>query len=441
MKKIALLWLALFIFAAISISWTHQYLISPVWVVNAIAGYYLVRFRKHLSNPLGIFIFSFSAVFAASCGFDGTKEIETKALLSAIGAVQIQSFIWAYYAVAQRLSTVKYKNTLLLVIPNTVGAWVGGVLFMLLFKVGENYYEFVDYFLEQLTTGLAVLCILKGMYAWQSVGWKEYFYLSFASIVQYVISMDRIFYACLILPLLMCLYALKHNLREFAWLIGLLVLLCSIYVSLPMGGEYWTHADVYLLSKISAYRLSLGIYLILFLFICEMYIVNRRLYLSLERMTFQDELTALSTRRYVKKVLEHNPLGYGSGILLDVDNFKRVNDRYGHHVGDLVLVHMAKILKDVLPATAVISRWGGEEFLLLLPNFDKKACEHLCHEILMKCQRCPFEYQEESLVMTFSMGATSFNFFNLHNYSQVLQHMDTCLYQAKAEGKNRFVYA
>lgn len=441
MNKITLLWLVLFILAAISISWTHQFLISPMWVVNAIAGFYLVRFRKHLGHPIAIFIFNFSAVFLASFIFDGTKEIETKALLSAIGALQIQSFIWAYYAVAKRLTPAKYKNTLLLVIPNTVGALVGGLLFMLLFTVGENYYEFIDYFLEQLTTGLAVLCMLTGIYAWQNISWKEYFYLSFASMVQYVISMDRIFYACLILPLVMCVYALKHNLREFAWLIGLLVLLCSIYVSLPMAGEYWTHAEVHLLSKISAYRLSLGIYLILFLFICEMYIVNRRLYLSLERMTYRDELTTLSTRRYVKKVLENSPLSYGSGILLDIDNFKRVNDIYGHHVGDLVLLHMATILKEVSPASAVISRWGGEEFLLLLPNFDEKACERLCNEILLKCQRCPFEYGEESLVITFSMGATSFNFFNLENYSQVLQHMDVCLYQAKDAGKNQYVYA
>lgn len=440
MKYVAVLWVVVFALAAISIGSTHEYLISPLWGVNAVAGFYLIKLRKHIWHFFLVFIFNFSSVFLASFLFDGSKDIITKILLSLICALQIQCFISIYYAVAQNLFRIKYKNTALLTLPNLVASLFGALLFMLLFEMGKNYYEFIDYFLEQVTTGLAILCILTGMHSWRRIPWLDYVYLSFFSIIQYLISMDRIFYACLVLPILMCFYALRHSIREFTWLIGILVLLCSVYVALPLAGEYWTEAEVHLLSRISAYRLSLGLYLIIFLFICEIYIVNQRLYRTLERMSFSDELTKLSTRSYVKKIMQQAPLEHGSAILLDVDNFKNVNDHYGHHIGDLVLQHMSTLLKVVCPASAIISRWGGEEFLVLLPQYDEAECKKVCEHILQVCEQRPFYHNGIHLTMTFSLGATSFKFFNFDNYAQILKHVDICLYRAKDAGKNQYVY-
>lgn len=210
---------------------------------------------------------------------------------------------------------------------------------------------------------------------------------------------------------------------------------------LPLAGEFWSQNDIYILSKISSYRLSLGIYLTVFLFVCEIYINNRRLYKALERLTFNDELTSLRTRRYVKKLINHDKLQEGSAILLDIDNFKQVNDQYGHAVGDQVLRHMAQLLRQAAPATAVVSRWGGEEFLVLLPKHDQNDCVALCQRILMECQRLPFKTEELCLNITFSMGASTFAHFDTTNYAQVLQQIDESLYQAKAEGKNRYIYA
>lgn len=440
MKKIAILWFVVFTAAAISIADTHQLLISPIWIVNALAGFYLIRIRKQLSHPLWLFLFSFSTVFLASFIFDLTKSLEMKALLSVIGAIQIQSFISCYYYIAQRIGDFKYKYTALLSLPTVFSSLVGSSIFMLMLDVGENYYEFIDYFLEQFATGLGVICLLTGIQQWRHTSWKDYFYLSSFSLIQYLISMDRIFYACLVLPLLMCYYALRHHLKQFCLLIGLLVLMCSMYVSLPLAGEYWSESEVNLLSRISAYRLSLGIYLIIFLFICEMYIVNRRLYQSLQRMTFSDELTGLKTRRFVKDMLDQASLNHGSGILLDIDNFKKVNDVYGHAVGDAVLQHMSKLLKEISPQSAMVARWGGEEFLILLPNHTREACQQLCQLILDECQRRPFEHEALSLHMSFSMGAMTFDAFSLSNYAQILQQMDESLYLAKDRGKNQFVY-
>ena len=440
MKKIAVLWLIVFVVAAISIAFTHQYLISPLWVVNALAGFYLLRIRKQISHPAWIFLFNFSAVFLASYIFDHTKVVETKAWLAAIGAVQIQCLMWVYTALALNLRLFKYRVTAFLVVPTALSSLLGSVLFMLLFDVGENYYEFIDYFLEQVTTGLAVICMLVGIRSWNQIAWQEYFYLAGVSVLQYLISMDRIFYACLILPLLMCFYALRHSIREFAWLIGLIVLLCSVYVSLPLAGEYWTEAEVHMLSRISAYRLSLAVYLIIFLFICEMYIVNRRLYKALERVTFVDELTQLRTRRYIKELIDQLPLQQGSAILLDIDDFKQVNDNYGHPVGDLVLKHMAKILQSVCPNDAIVARWGGEEFLVLLPYMNRVECALLCQCIVDACEEHRFIHNDIDLSVSFSLGASSFKYFNTTNYADVLRKTDYLLYQAKGQGKKQFVY-
>lgn len=441
MKRVVGFWLLIFAISAISIGFTHDYLICPLWVVNALAGYYLVRIRKKIGHPIAIFLFAFSNVFIASILFDLTKDIATKATLSVICALQIQCFISVYYLIALQIKQFKYKNTLLLTVPNTIASCLGSLMFMLWFEVGENYYEFVDYFLEQMTTGIAVICMLMGVSVWKKIRWQDYFYLISISVIQYFISMDRIFYACLILPCLMYFYALNYCMREFMWLIGLLVFTCLIYVSLPLAGEYWSESEVHMLSRISTYRLTLGLYLIIFLFICEIYLVNRRLYRDLERITFTDELTTLNTRRYIKRVIQQKPLLHGGSILLDIDNFKRVNDQYGHYIGDLVLQHMSKILKDACPNDAVISRWGGEEFLVILSDYDENACKGICDKILNLCQHRAFKYEDIELNMTFSMGVTTFNQLNLSNYEQILQQVDQCLYQAKGEGKNRFVYA
>ncbi|WP_347456637.1 GGDEF domain-containing protein [Acinetobacter thermotolerans] len=249
-----------------------------------------------------------------------------------------------------------------------------------------------------------MICILFGWRQWNLVPVQDYLLLAAMSVTQYLVSLDKIFYACLVLPLLISYYALRRNFLQFCWLTGLLVLFCCIYMTLPLAGEFWSKNDIYILSKISSYRLSLGIYLTVFLFVCEIYINNRRLYKALERLTFNDELTSLRTRRYVKKLINHDKLQEGSAILLDIDNFKQVNDQYGHAVGDQVLRHMAQLLRQAAPATAVVSRWGGEEFLVLLPKHDQNDCIALCQRILRECQRLPFKTEELCLNITFSMG-------------------------------------
>lgn len=439
MKNLVLLWLAIFAVSLVSIGYTYELFISPVWVVNPFAAYGLILLRKHLSHDLLIVVFGFSAIFVAALVVDHVKSIEDKFLLCAISALQIWVFVKIYLALSH-LKTNRFKHTMMLTVPSIVSAFAGSLIFVACFQMDNQYFAFVDYFLEQFATNLAVVCLLFGFNQWANVPLLDYVYLVVALLIQYVISNDQIFYACMVLPLLMCYYAVKYKLKTFCLLIGLMTLICGWYGAMPLAGEYWSDAQVHMLSRISSYRLALGIYLIIFLFICELYARNKRLYLALQRVSFCDELTGLKNRHAFKEqMVAQESLENGCIILLDVDNFKKINDQYGHQVGDAVLVHLAKILKKCSPYNSFISRWGGEEFLILLEDCDLDKAQDLCESILNACEKNPYKLDRTRLEVTFSMGLTTFKQLDLSNYSSTLQQVDACLYQAKTQGKNQFV--
>lgn len=441
MKNIVVLWLVVFILSSLSIGYTHEWMISPVWIINIITAYYLIQCRKVVNSTLFALLFSFSAIFVASFLFDQTKSIHFKVLLSLISAVQVVTFMWMYYWIAERTSQFKYYLTFLITVPNIISAAVGGLLFMMIFDFGLNSYEFLDYFLEQFATGMSVMCILYGMSHWKNIAWTDYGLIGLAWIIQYFISIDPIFYACFIFPFLMCYFIFKCRLREFSFLIGLLSFVCSVYVSLPLAGEYWTASETHMLSRLSSYRLALGCYLIIFLFVCEIYLNNKRLSSSFERLMFRDELTALKNRRYVReKVLTDEQIKAGYLLLLDIDNFKKVNDQHGHYVGDLVINHITSILRQLKIKQSMIARWGGEEFLFIVPDATAEECRDTCDAILFACQKQPFRYKGEQIAITVSIGATMFNQFNTDTHIGLLQRADQGLYRAKANGKKQYVF-
>lgn len=442
-KKLILVWLAIFILCAVFITYTYTFVISPIWVINTIAACYLIRYRKIINHPVFNFSYVFSIVFFASLLFDPVKTIDMKLLLSFIGAIQVMSFIYLYYWIRIKASKLKYEHTIVIAVPNLISSCVGGLLFMMLFDLGVNSYEFLDYFLEQFSTGLSVMCILYGAHHWKKIPKRDFTLVAVALIFQYLISTDPIFYACFIFPFLMCYFALKYQLREISLLLGVLTLICSMYVSIPLAGEYWTIDQTHMLSRLSAYRLALSCYLIISLFICEIYLKNKRLSWAYERMMFSDELTGLKNRRFVReKVLKNS--NYKDGfmlLLLDIDDFKKVNDVHGHHVGDLVIKHISNILQHTQAEYKMISRWGGEEFLLVVPQGNEQDCRRLCSEILETCRNQQFKLDDSSMYVSVSIGATTFDQFNTDSYETLIQKADKCLYEAKINGKKQYVLA
>lgn len=153
-----------------------------------------------------------------------------------------------------------------------------------------------------------------------------------------------------------------------------------------------------------------------------------------------DGLTGLynrtETEHNIKKALEEQESNNVSLIMLDIDNFKKVNDTYGHAEGDLVIIALADVLRKVLGDVefSYSGRWGGEEFMVLLQNEDVNEASALAEEI--RSEFAAISYKT-AIPQTVSIGVTQAKLNE--NYDVVCSRVDKALYTAKADGKNRVV--
>ena len=125
--------------------------------------------------------------------------------------------------------------------------------------------------------------------------------------------------------------------------------------------------------------------------------------------------------------------------LLDIDNIKQLNDKLGHQAGDHALVHLVAVIKATLRQMDVIARFGGEEFLLLLPNASLDDAMQTVTRIQRELTRSIFMHEHQRVLVTFSAGAALVA--PGESQDSLIQRVDAALYQAKREGKNRVVAA
>ena len=124
--------------------------------------------------------------------------------------------------------------------------------------------------------------------------------------------------------------------------------------------------------------------------------------------------------------------GYLSLIILDVDDFKGVNDKYGHGVGDTLLIGFAALLEQHTRSSDIVARWGGEEFVVLAPNTDLKACVELAEKLRTCIENNRFSPEEQ---ITASFGVVQHRF--AESWEDFLNRADDLLLKAKRDGKNR----
>lgn len=154
-----------------------------------------------------------------------------------------------------------------------------------------------------------------------------------------------------------------------------------------------------------------------------------------------DPLTSLPNRAAWSERLEHEVRQWqqhGNTLLLamlDLDHFKRINDNYGHLAGDKVLKIIASVLRKRLRGTDFIARFGGEEFVLLMPATPLASGAKLLESLRASIEACPFHFKGERVTITISMGVTA---FKAGEHSDlVLKRADQALYRAKNAGRNR----
>ena len=167
----------------------------------------------------------------------------------------------------------------------------------------------------------------------------------------------------------------------------------------------------------------------------------------LREMSIRDPLTGLFNRRYLEELLGLEMIramrkGYPIGmIMLDIDNFKKYNDLHGHAAGDAVLVQLGSFLRSKVRASDVTCRYGGEEFILILPEASLEKTQLRAEQICAQATRLQFNYQERVLEpVTLSVGVAV---FPAHGATQevLLKAVDNALYRAKAAGRDRVVVA
>lgn len=154
-----------------------------------------------------------------------------------------------------------------------------------------------------------------------------------------------------------------------------------------------------------------------------------------------DPLTGLPNRAAWTERLEHEISEWqqhGNTLLLamlDLDHFKRINDNYGHLAGDKVLKIIATVLRKRLRGTDFIARFGGEEFVLLMPGTAPAVGMKLLESLRAAIEACPFHFKGEPVTITISMGLTAFK--PGEHSDLVLKRADQALYRAKHAGRNR----
>ncbi|WP_181388462.1 transporter substrate-binding domain-containing diguanylate cyclase [Vibrio albus] len=162
---------------------------------------------------------------------------------------------------------------------------------------------------------------------------------------------------------------------------------------------------------------------------------------ELEKISTTDSLTNLYNRGKIEKILVtefERVRRYGGNlaiIMADVDHFKSINDTYGHQVGDLVLVNIARLFESRVRRVDSVGRWGGEEFLIVCPNTGLEGAFHVAEGLREGVEQVKLGVAGYRSV---SLGVTEY--YTGDSTATIIQRVDQALYQAKIEGRNKVVF-
>lgn len=168
---------------------------------------------------------------------------------------------------------------------------------------------------------------------------------------------------------------------------------------------------------------------------------------ELQRIAERDPLTDVYNRRsglkiyreaYQRAIQTDRAL---SALMFDIDHFKRVNDTYGHLIGDSVLKQVCEAVKADLRETDVLMRYGGEEFFLVLPNTNAHGAKEIAERILKRIAEQVVMVDGSSIQVSISIGCGTLRETKAKSESEFIQALDDALYRAKEKGRNRVVVA
>lgn len=165
-------------------------------------------------------------------------------------------------------------------------------------------------------------------------------------------------------------------------------------------------------------------------------LLNSSLHQELNHLVITDYLTKLYSRTFLDQQVVHSQSKdmFGSFILIDVDDFKVINDTYGHQIGDNVLIQIANVMLTSIRGSDIAARWGGEELVIYLPNVKLEQGIEVAERITKRV------YEETDPNVSISCGVSFWEQVDeLISLERLFKRADLCLYEAKSSGKNRVV--
>jgi len=166
---------------------------------------------------------------------------------------------------------------------------------------------------------------------------------------------------------------------------------------------------------------------------------------KLTELANKDPMTKLFNRRYLQDITSHiinisnrlnNPIGI---MLIDIDNFKKINDKYGHAIGDKVIISLVSIFEKNIRQSDISVRFGGEEFVIILPNTNKDNTLKLAEKLRLDVEKQNLKVIDKIIKFTISIGITIVNKKD-KTFESALSIADKALYKSKENGKNQISF-
>ena len=169
---------------------------------------------------------------------------------------------------------------------------------------------------------------------------------------------------------------------------------------------------------------------------------NAMLFEKVQHMARTDSVTSLLNRRALlemgeKEILRSQRLDHPVSVLMvDLDDFKVINDQYSHLAGDQALRKTASVLRENLRTIDIIGRYGGDEFIIVLPESNEFDAKATCERLLVQIQEASIPINGDTVTITASIGYTS-HLHDLPDFTEMMDQADQAMYLAKKSGKNR----
>jgi len=163
--------------------------------------------------------------------------------------------------------------------------------------------------------------------------------------------------------------------------------------------------------------------------------------IKLHTLARTDSLTQLPNRRAILENIEYEKMKYERSkeiftiAMIDLDNFKDINDKHGHDCGDFVLKQISNLMIDLVRKQDVVGRYGGEEFLLLFPQTSSKGALRVTQLILNQIAKFPITFKDKEISLTATIGVSDYKGEEI-KVSDLIKKADKAMYKGKSQGKN-----